>query len=58
MVCDAISLIISLLSEEYPGIFERSDNHALMQRISGKELNNSCSFKQLNIINGEELILL
>ena len=58
-VFDAVELIVKALREEYPGAGNNSPvNHALMQASSGKILNQSCSFKQLGIVQGERMILI
>ena len=58
-VSDATALIISALQEEYPGVRTNTAcGNMLMQISSGKVLNQSCSFKQLGIIQGEKLLLI
>lgn len=58
-VADGVELIVKVLCEEYPGVKSTSlSGHALMQVSSGKMLNQSCSFKQLGIVQGERLILI
>lgn len=58
-VSDAVELIVKALCEEYPKVKNTSPTgHALMQASSGKVLNQSCSFKQLGIVQGERMILI
>ena len=58
-VYDAVELIVRALRDEYPGVMNNSSaSHALMQASSGKILNQSCSFKQLGIVQGDRMILI
>ena len=57
-ISDAVELIVKALCEEYPGVKNSSLGHALMQESSGKVLNQSCSFRQLGIVQGERMILI
>ena len=58
-VLDAIALIVKAIHEEYPGVQGGLlKDCALMQASSGKVLNPLCSFKQLEIVQGERLILI
>lgn len=58
-VHDAVDLIVKALCEEYPEVNNNMlDGHSLMQISSGRMLNQSCSFKQLGIVQGERMILI
>ena len=58
-VNDATALIVAALQEEYPGVRHNvSYGSMLMQMSSGKVLNQSCSLKQLGVIQGEKLLLI
>ena len=58
-VSDAVELIVKVLCEEYPGVNNSSSTgHALMQVSSGKVLDQTYSFKQLGIVQGERMILI
>ncbi len=55
----SISLILKTLSEEYRGIQRTSlKGNSLVQKNTGKMLNPGCSFKQLGIIQGDDLLLI
>ena len=55
----ATSLIVKAVLDEYPGVKQSTTNtHMLIQTSSGKVLNSMCSFKQLGIIQGEEILLI
>ena len=54
----AVSLMLQTLSEEYPGVHKSSLNgNNLIQKKSGKLLASGCSFKQLCIMQGDDLVL-
>ncbi len=54
----AINLMLQTLSEEYPGIHKNSLNlNILIRKKSGKVLTSNCSFKQLCIFQGDNLVL-
>ncbi len=54
----AINLMIQTLSEEYPGVHKSSlKGNDLIQKKSGKLLASGCSFKQLCIMQGDDLVL-
>lgn len=54
----AINLMIQALSEEYPGIHKSSlKGNGLIQKKSGKLLTSGCSFKQLSVMQGDDLVL-
>ena len=54
----AINLMLQTLSEEYPGVHKSSLNaNNLIQKKSGKFLTSGCSFKQLCIMQGDDLVL-
>ena len=54
----AINLMLQTLSEEYPGIHKSSLKvNNLIQKKSGKLLTAGCSFKQLCIMQGDDLML-
>ena len=58
-VADATELIVQTLREEYHGVKKNPTNgHVLLQASSGKMLNQTCSFRQLEIVQGERLILI
>lgn len=53
------SLIVRILSEEYPGAENHAnDCHLLLHGKSGKALDQSGSLRQLGIVNGERMILM
>lgn len=55
----AITLILQTLSEEYPGVHKSVlKGNNLIQKKSGKFLSPGCSFKQLCITQGDELIMI
>lgn len=55
----AINLIVQTLSEEYPGVHKSSlAVNNLIQKKSGKLLASKCSFNQLCIMQGDDLILI
>ena len=55
----AINLMLQTLLEEYPGVHRSSmKNNNLIQRRSGKLLTHGCSFKQLGIMQGDNLVLM
>ena len=57
-VGDAISLIVKILIEQYPeAMVKRLNEYSLMHLLSGDFLNPNCSFKQLEIVQGEKLLL-
>ena len=54
----AINLMLQTLSEEYPEVHKSSLNgNNLIQKKSGKLLTSGCSFKQLCIMQGDDLVL-
>lgn len=54
----AINLMLQTLSEEYPGVHKSSlSGNNLIQKKSGKLLASGCSFKQLCIMQGDDLVL-
>ena len=54
----ATNLIVQILSEEYPEIHKSLlKKNTLIQKKSGKTLTPGCSFKQLSILQGDNLIL-
>ena len=54
----AINLMMQTLSEEYPGVHRSMlKGNALIQKKSGKVLADGCSFKQLRMMQGEDLLL-
>lgn len=54
----AINLMLQTLSEEYPGIRRNSlKGNRLIQKESRKFLPPGCSFKQLCIMQGDDLML-
>lgn len=54
----AITLMLQTLSEEYPGVHKSSlKGNNLIQKKSGKLLTSGCSFKQLCIMQGDDLVL-
>ncbi len=55
---DVVQLILQTLREEYFGVRYSIVGHSLMQAAAGKLLDKACSFKQLGILQGEELILM
>ena len=58
-VGDAIALIACTLKEEYRGAHvNRLSEYNLMQLLTGKILNKTCSFKQLGIVQGENFLLI
>lgn len=58
-VTDATNLIVQALSIEYPGTRGSvPGSHMLLQTTSGKVLNQTCSFRQLGIVQGEKMILI
>ena len=57
-VSDVTAMVVKILTDEYPQAVQERKAHMLLQRSSGKALNIHCSLKQLQIINGEELILM
>lgn len=52
-----IPLITKILKEEYPGIDDVSQSHALLRREDAQVLNPGLSLYQLGVVNGQELIL-
>ena len=55
----ACGLMLQTLSEEYPGIHVSSlRGYDLIQKKSGMILSRGCSFKQLRIVQGDDLILM
>ena len=57
-ISDVTAMVMKILSDEYPNAVQENRAHMLLQRSSGKALNSRCSLKQLQIMNGEELILM
>ena len=54
----ACSLMLQTLSEEYPGVHvSQLKGCNLIQKKTGKVLTQGCSFKQLCIVQGTDLIL-
>ncbi|WP_261304021.1 hypothetical protein [Paenibacillus andongensis] len=53
-----ISLMVNILSEEYPGIRIDSKQLSLMDMRSNKVMQQACTCKQLGVINGSKLMLL
>ena len=54
----AINLMLQTLSEEYPGVHRSAvKGYNLIRRKSGNLLTSGCSFKQLCITQGDELVL-
>ena len=54
----AVALMLQTLSEEYPGVHRSSiKGNNLIQRKSGKLLTSGCSFKQLGVMQGDDLVL-
>ena len=59
LVSDVVDLVVKALCEEYPSVKNiSSTGHALMQATSGKMLDQSCSLKQLGVVQGERMILI
>lgn len=55
----AIILMVQLLQEEYRGVqYLSRGNYCLVQVDSGKALPGDCSFKQLDMAQGETLLLM
>lgn len=54
----AVGLMLQTLSEEYPGVHKSPiKGNNLIQRKTGKLLTSGCSFKQLCVMQGEDLVL-
>lgn len=54
----AIGLMMQTLAEEYPGVHKSAlKGNQLVQRRTGKFLTPGCSFKQLGIMQGDDLVL-
>lgn len=55
----AIILMVQLLQEEYRGVhYLPRGNYCLVQVVSGKALPGDCSFRQLDMAQGETLLLM
>ena len=58
-VREITSLIIQILRDEDPGVgVNNVTEYRLLQVLTGKILNSSCSLKQLGIVQGEKLVLI
>lgn len=55
----AIDMISKLISEEYRGVkFSSEGKNRLVQTFTGKVLPDTCSFRQLDLAQGEKLIFM
>ena len=53
------NLILQTLSEEYPrAALNKSENHFLIQAATGRILRQDCGLNQMDIVQGEKVILL
>ncbi len=56
VVSKVIQLMAATISEEY-GVSKSLNNIVLVDAMTNKVLNNSCSFRQMGITNGTKLML-
>jgi hypothetical protein len=58
-VSDATALVVKSVAEEYRGAAIKSTHeYVLMRSSDGKLLDRSCTFKQLDVVQGERLIFI